>query len=280
MELLKFIGYVPTIENDLTKDLLDNYNAKTEPNEPMKYPPVRITTINDQHSPKQNPYKTTYEKRLIIERQVQEWYDKGIIEPTKASGPSPVLIVSKKTGDWRVCVDYRELNKLTKTDAYPLPNIEHEFPRIAKDKPKYFCTVDLKGGFHQMTIHPDDREKTAFVTEFTYMHFRRFPFGLKNGSSLFQRAMYEVTRDLYFEMPLRCFIDDLYLWASEIVELLQCTERLLERFIERSIIIGTDKCHWIMPSVDLLGYRLDAEGRRPLGKNSRTINDLHRPQNK
>lgn len=79
MELLKFIGYVPTIENDLTKDLLDNYNAKTEPHEPMKYPPVRITTINDQHSPKQNPYKTNYEKRLIIERQVQEWYDKGII---------------------------------------------------------------------------------------------------------------------------------------------------------------------------------------------------------
>ena len=105
MELLKFIGYVPTIENDLTKDmenftgqfrknkevettteqkrqhqdLLGNYNAKTEPNEPMKYPPVRITTINDQHSPKQNPYKTNYEKRLIIERQVQEWYDKGII---------------------------------------------------------------------------------------------------------------------------------------------------------------------------------------------------------
>lgn len=81
-------------------------------------------------------------------------------------------------------------------------------------------------------------------------------------------------------MPLRCFIDDLYLWASEIVELLHCTERLLERFIERSIIIRTDKCHWIMPSVDLLGYRLDAEGRRPLGKNLRTINDLHRPQNK
>ena len=125
-ELVGLIGLIPTIEADLTKDIkeyptifrknkkvvfesyqqeyldrmIDRYENLIEPKEPMNYPPVRIKTINDQIPTKQNPYKANYDKRLIIVKQMNEWYQNGIIEPTTSPSASLILTVSKKTVDW------------------------------------------------------------------------------------------------------------------------------------------------------------------------------------
>ena len=110
----------------------------------------------------QRPYKSAWRERTIIQQQVDRMLKQGVIEPSESPWSSPVVLVKKKTGEWRFCVDYRKLNEVTVNDVYPLPRIEDTLSQL--EGSRYFSLMDLQAGYHQIPVRPEDRPKTAFIT--------------------------------------------------------------------------------------------------------------------
>ena len=117
-----------------------------------------------------------------------------VIQPSTSPWASPVVLVRKKDGTLRLCIDYRKLNSVTKGDAFPMPRITDLLDQLRQSK--FFTTLDLKSGYWQVRVHPDSCEKTAFVTHGGLYEFRVMPFGLANTPALFQRLMQRVLGNL------------------------------------------------------------------------------------
>lgn len=131
-----------------------------------------------------HPYNSAWKEREIIQAQVEDMLKSGIIEPSDSPWSSPVVLVKKKTGDWRFCVDYRRLNSVTIRDVYPLPRIQNALGRL--EGSQYFSIMDLQSGYHQVPLKPEDRSETAFITADGLYQFKVLPFGLTNAPSTFQ----------------------------------------------------------------------------------------------
>lgn len=127
--------------------------------------------------------------------QIPQMLDDGIIEESKSPWRSPVVIVPKSRGGWRMCVDYRTLNACTKFDAYPMQNDHSVFNKL--HGARYFTTIDMKSGYWQVSLRESDRELTAFSVGENLYQFKVLPFGVKNGQPTFQRLVEKVlkTRD-------------------------------------------------------------------------------------
>ncbi len=153
----------------------------------------RITTIYE-IPVRKRAYKVSLEKHQFIESQVQELLEKQIIRPSISPWAAPVVVVPKKDGSSRFCVDYRGLNAKTHLDAYPMPKILEIL--VSLHGATVFSTLDLKSGYWQMEMEVDNIEKTAFVTSSGLYEFLCLPFGLKNSAASFQRLMEHVLRDV------------------------------------------------------------------------------------
>lgn len=125
------------------------------------------------------PRKVSEDIHNFLEKHITELLNAGVIEPTKAPFAAPVVVVPKAGGDYRMCVDYRQLNKKTIRDVHPLPLLKRLLYRMRGAK--YFTKQDLKSGYYQIKVNPEDKYKTAFVTEQGVFQFRVMPFGLINA---------------------------------------------------------------------------------------------------
>ncbi len=124
--------------------------------------------------------------------------DRGVIEPCQTSWASPVVLVTKKDGTTRFCVDYRKLNDITKKDAYPLPWIDDTLDALHGST--YFSTLDLYSGYWQVEMDQQDIDKTAFVTRQGLFRFTVMPFGLCNAPTTFERLMEVILRDVSWKV--------------------------------------------------------------------------------
>ena len=152
------------------------------------------------------PYRLAESHKNEISKQVDEMLKNDVVEHSKSPWNSPLLIVPKKsenenTKKWRVVVDYRKINNITKGDAFPLPKISDILDQTSNSH--YFSTIDLASGYHQVLMDPDDREKTAFSTPTGHYHFKRMPFGLKSAPATFQRAMNRILPGL---QGIKCLV--------------------------------------------------------------------------
>ena len=191
------------------------------------------------------------------EQHLQSLLDAGIVVPSTSDWASPVVLVRKKDGGVRWCIDYRKLNDVTRKDSYPLPNIEECLDTLAGST--IFSTIDLQQGYHQIEMDPEDRRKTAFITRYGLFEYTRMPFGLCGAPGTFQRAMECVLKGLQWKMVL-IYLDDVIVASRNLHEHIVHLEEVLQRFRESNLKLKPSKCSFFQASVLFLGHRICKDG--------------------
>ena len=168
---------------------------------------------------KQAARRVPFAARQAIARQLDEMQSNNIIKPSESPWASPVVLVKKRDGTLRFCVDYRALNSVTKPDVFPLPRIYDLLDQLGKLK--YFTTLDLKSGYWQIKVQTDSQEKTAFITHEGLFKFRVMPFGVKNAPAIFQRLMRQVLSGLQSESGIgfvSVYLDDVIVFSESLID--------------------------------------------------------------
>lgn len=192
-----------------------------------------------------------------IDEQLMELSSQGVIEPCRSPWASNLVLAKKKDGSIRCCVDFRQLNNLTKRDAYPLPRTDACLEAMAGAC--WFSTFDLRSGYHQVALNTDDRDKTAFICHRGQYRFRTMPFGLNGAGATFQRLMDLVLTGLNLETCL-VYLDDIIVFSSTPEEHLQRLRQVLERIQSCGLKLKPSKCALLQRSVNFLGHVVSADG--------------------
>lgn len=204
------------------------------------------------------PYRLAPIEREKVNQIVQELLKQNIIRESDSHFANPVLLVKKKDGSDRLCIDYRALNKILEKDRYPLPLIEDQIDRLGKAK--FFISIDMKNGFYQIPVALDSIKYTAFVTPDGHYEFLKMPFGICNGPSVFQRAITKAVQHLKF---LLVYIDDILIPFTTITEGLCYLNKTLEALCQAGFTINIKKCKFFVENIEYLGRIISQEGIRP-----------------
>ncbi|GJY73104.1 putative nucleotidyltransferase, ribonuclease H [Tanacetum coccineum] len=189
--------------------------------------------------------------------QLQELQDKGFIRPSHSPWGAPVLFVKKKDGALRMCIDYRELNKLTIKNRYPLPRIDDLFDQL--QGARYFSKIDLRSGYHQLRVHKDDIPKTAFRTRYGHFEFTVMPFGLTNAPAVFMDLMNRVCKP-YLDKFVIVFIDDILVYSKSKDEHEVHLRLVLELLKKEELYAKFSKCEFWLQEVQFLGHVVNQNG--------------------
>ncbi len=211
----------------------------------------------------------------VVREEVAALMRAGIIRKSRSSFASPLVLVKKKNGKWRMCVDYRRLNALTKTMSMPLRDIQDTLAQLTGKK--FFISLDCKSGYHQVDMRREDCGKTAFVTPDGLYEFLKLPFGLKNAPAFFQAAMEEAFGGLVGRACL-IFMDDILVMAESREELKANLKQVLERCDEYELRLGREKCDFNMVEVEFLGHIISEKGISMSDKRAEGIVQMTDPQ--
>jgi len=193
----------------------------------------------------------------VIDEQVNQMLQQGIIEPSRSAWASNVVMVRKKDGSMRFCVDYRAVNAKTRKDAHPLPLISESLDILSGGC--WFSTFDLRAGYHQLSVHPASREKTAFLTRRGIFHFRSLPFGLCNSPASFSRMMNLAMIGLNYEVCL-IYLDDIIVFSPDLDTHLSRLAQVLQRIKDMGLKLKPSKCQLLRRSVLFLGHIVSKDG--------------------
>ena len=198
--------------------------------------------------------------RAEVQQQINTMLQQGIIEPSSSPWMASAVFVRKKNGEVRLCVDYRELNKRTVKDAYPLPRPDEVQDCLMGCT--VFSTLDLRSGYWQLPVHSKDQPKTAFCPGpgFGLFQFRRMPFGLSRAPSSFQRLINSICGDL---SSVTTYLDDLLVHSANLQEHIQHLDTLFQRMSNVGLTFRGSKCHIGLSSVTYLGHNFSATGMSP-----------------
>lgn len=209
------------------------------------------------------PYRLPHTERTIVRSMVQELEESGIVQQSSSDYASPILLVKKKTGDYRLCVDFRTLNKRTVKEHYPLPRIDDQLDSLAGNK--FYTTLDLASGYYQIPMSENSKRLTAFVTPDGHFEFTRMPFGLVNAPSTFQKTINNILGNARFKDAL-AYMDDVNIPSKTIEDGFRKLRDTLELFRKAGMTLNLKKCHFLMQSINYLGFEISEAGIRP-GRN-------------
>ncbi|KAL8125862.1 hypothetical protein AgCh_013241 [Apium graveolens] len=225
-------------------------------------PPDRVIEFSIELAPgtapvSKAPYRLAPLEMKELAIQLQELLDKGMIRPSVSPWGAPVLFVKKKDGSMRLCIDYRELNKLTIKNRYPLPRIDDLFDQL-KDA-IYFSKIDLRTRYHQLKIKPEDISKTAFRTRYGHYEFLVMSFGLTNAPAAFMDLMNRVFKK-YLDKCVIVFIDDILIYSRTEAEHVEHLRIALGILKEEQLYAKFSKCEFWRNEVQFLGHAINKEG--------------------
>ncbi|GFS49794.1 retrovirus-related Pol polyprotein from transposon 412 [Trichonephila clavipes] len=218
----------------------------------------RIDTGEHPHI-KKHPRRLPFAKQEEVQKLIKDRKNNDVIEPLSRPWASPIVLIRKKDGSTRFCVDYRRLNDVTKKDSCPLPRIDDTLDTLTGNT--WFSTLDLKSGYWQVELHPDDKEKTAFTTGQGLWQFKVMPFGLCNAPATFERLMETVLGGHSYEACL-VYIDDIIIVGRSFEEHQKNIGRVLQKLKEANLKLSPSKFHLFRREITYLGHIISAEGVR------------------
>ncbi|XP_026399605.1 uncharacterized protein LOC113295486 [Papaver somniferum] len=207
--------------------------------------------------PKQRPYRIPYVQKEVVEKLVEEMLKSGVIKPSHILFSSPVLLVKKKDGRWRFCVDYRKVNDIIVKEKYPIPVIEELLDELKGSF--VFSKIDLRAGYHQIRVSPGDTQKTAFKTHQGHYEFLVMPFGLTNSPASFQALMNDVFKP-YMRKFILMFFDDILVYIPNMESHIEHLQLTLETLQKNQLYAKLSKCTFGQDKLEYLGHIISGEG--------------------
>lgn len=217
-----------------------------------------------------------HHQRSEAQAQVDEMLKSGVISPSSGPWASPIVLVKKKDGSTRFCVDYRKLNDTTLKDAYPLPRIDDSLDALSGSA--WFSSLDLASGYWQVEMNPDDRQKTAFSTGSGLYEFNVMPFGLTNAPSTFERLMELVLAGLHWKTCL-VYLDDILIYAQTFEEHASRLTEVFARLATAGLKLKPKKCTLFQKEVAYLGHVVSAKGVATDPEKTRKVREWPTPSN-
>ncbi|GBM46445.1 Retrovirus-related Pol polyprotein from transposon 297 [Araneus ventricosus] len=225
------------------------------------------------HPPiKQYPRRLPLARKEEADHLVKAMVDNGIIDESSSPWASPIVLVKKKDGSTRFCVDYRKLNEITKKDSYPLPRIDDTLDAL--NGSQWFTTLDLKSGYWQIEIRPEDREKTAFTTGQGLWQFKVMPFKLCNAPATFERLMETILGGL---SSCLVYLDDIIIVRRTFEEHLNNLRKVFQRLQKANLKLSPKKCRFFQKEVAHLGHVISAQGVKTDPEKIKAVVDWPRP---
>ena len=213
--------------------------------------------------------------REAVRKHLQELLQAGVIRESDSPFSSPIVVVRKKNGEVRLCIDYRKLNLQTRKDAYALPNLEETFTTLTGSK--WFSVLDLKSGYYQIEVEESDKAKTAFVCPMGFWEFNRMPQGITNAPSTFQRLMEKCMGDMNLKEVI-VFLDDIIVFSKTLEEHETRLMRVLTRLKEYGLKLSLEKCKFFQTSVKYLGHVVSQHGVETDPEKVKALKTWPRPQ--
>ena len=262
-------------ERHLLEEFADVF-PKDLPNElpPTRNIDHRIELIDNKPPRIQPLYRMSPKELDLLRKELDDLLEKGHIQPSKSPFGSPVIFVKKKDGSMRLCIDYRALNKLTIKNRYPLPRIDGLLDQL--QGAKVFSKIDLRSGYHQVRIHPDDIEKTAFRTRYGHFEFRVMPFGLTNVPATFVNLMQDIFQPIVDKFMV-VYVDDILVYSKNEEEHLDHLRQVLDILRANKLYGKTSKCAFFQKSVEFLGFIVSDEGVAADQVKMKAISEWPRP---
>ena len=224
---------------------------------------VRMKIDTGSHEPvRLKPYCTKLSNRKIIDKALNEMLESNIIERRRSAWSFPVVIVEKKDGSKRFCVDLKKLNKITKTNSYPV--IGDILALLGKAK--YFSSLDLKSGYWQVKMADSDKDKTAFTCHRGLFYFNVISFGLTNAPAIFQELLNRVLEGL--RNFTTAYLDDILIYSRTLEQHLMHIQQVSDRLRTHGLRLKLQKCRLLKRETNYLGFVINTNGIQPEEKKS------------
>ena len=261
--LMKYSSIFATSKTDLGRTKLIKHHIETGDEQPFKHKPRRLP-------------QAKFEE---MKKQVEALHAQGVIRPSTSNWGSNVLLVKKKDCTWRMCIDYRELNAKTKNvDPYMLPRVDDTLDALSGAK--FFCTLDLISGYHQLELTEESKPKTAFLTPRmnpSQWEYNMLPFGVLGGPATFQRAIDLLLLGLEYKVAL-AYLDDIIVFGKSHRECIERLAQVFERLVAANLKLKPSKCVMFAPETLFLGHIISADGVKCDPKKVDAVKNWQRPQ--
>ena len=274
LELRARLGHLSEGQKDQLLRLLDNFSGV------MGDTPTRthllqhdVALVEGAKPVRRYPYRLSTEKKKLMRQEVQYLLDNGLAEPSKSPWASPCILVEKDDGSPRLCTDYRQLNRVTQEDPYPMKRIDDLIDEVSSAK--FLTSLDLLKGFWQVSLTDRAREASAFVTPDGHYNYCVMPFGMRNSSATFQCLADRLVSGME---GVTAYIDDLLVYSDTWEGHLKRLRALFSRLLESGLTINLAKCDFGASTVKYLGHRVGYGGIRPLEAKVADIRNFEAPK--
>ena len=274
------LGHLPQDKQDQVKKVLDKYDVFTREGMELGHIDVIKHDIKLCDEPKKKKvYPVPPALREVVADQVQDMLKKGVIRECQSPYASPILLVKKKgTDEYRFCTDFRELNRCTEKDCFPLPRIESLLPSVGTEK-CWFSQLDQTAAYWQVKLEEDAQLKTAFLTEGGQYCYQTLAFGMCNGPATYQRLMTKVLKDLMHKSVV-VYLDDALLYTKTFEEHVKLLDEVCSRLAKYGIRLNPRKCSFAQKEVKFLAHIITEGCIRPAESHVEAISKYKKPTTK